>query len=157
MKISFICIGKTDNKHLNVLIEDYVSRISRMIKLEMIYIVPQKSIYKLSPTEVKRKEGEMILQRINEGDRVVLLDEKGKRFDSLRFADYIQLQMNSGLRNLVYIVGGAWGFSEEVYQRANDKLSLSDMTTTHQLIRLFFTEQLYRAFTILNRHPYHNQ
>ncbi len=157
MKISFICIGKTDNKHLNVLIEDYVSRISRLIKFEMIYIIPSKSIYKLPPAEVKRKEGEMLLQRINESDRVLLLDEKGKRFSSLKFSDFIQIQMNSGIRNLIFVVGGAWGFSEEVYKRANDKISLSDMTTTHQLIRLFFTEQIYRALTILNRHPYHNQ
>ena len=157
MKITCLCVSKTDNKNLEILIDEYIKRINKFVKFQMEYISAPKNIGKLQAHDVKRAEGELILKRTENADLMVLLDEKGKAYSSVKFAAQIQRYFNSGPKHLVFVVGGAFGFSDAVYKKANDLLSLSTMTTTHQLIRLLFTEQIYRAFTILKGHPYHNQ
>jgi len=155
MKITFLCVGKTDNKHLDILINEYEGRIKKFIDFKIDYISPPRNFGKLQAKELKKAEGRLILDKVG-NDFLILLDERGKTFSSRKFAAQMQKYMNAGYRNIYFLVGGAFGFSEEVYSKANGKISLSEMTTTHQLIRLLFTEQLYRAFTILNNHPYHN-
>jgi len=155
VKIVFLNIGLTDSKNLLTLVNDYESRIIRFVNFQIEYIVPPRSFGKLKPTALKRAEGELILKKIESGSRVILLDEAGKQFSSQEFAHYLQRELMN--KTIYFVTGGAYGFSDEVYSRADEKISLSNMTTTHQLIRLFFTEQLYRAFTILKNHPYHNE
>jgi 23S rRNA (pseudouridine1915-N3)-methyltransferase len=155
MKLTLLCVGKTDNKHLENLLSEYTKRLSKFIRFQIEYIVPRNTS-KLQPNEMKRAEGSFILQKTEKADFIVLLDEQGVTYTSQQFAKQLQKYMNAGYRHIVFVVGGAYGFSDEVYNKADAKLSLSKMTTTHQLIRLFFTEQLYRAFTILKGHPYHN-
>ena len=157
MKFTLLNVGKTDNANLKNLVGEYSVRINRFVPFQQDFITPSKNISKMKPDEVKRAEGELILKKADNADCLILLDEKGKQFSSLDFAQYLQKLLNSGMKNLMFVSGGAYGFSPAVYQRANDKISLSQMTTTHQLIRLIFTEQLYRAFTIINNHPYHNE
>jgi len=157
MTIKLIAIGKTDDKNLISLIEEYSKRLSFYIKFEFEIIPDIKNVKNLSEAQQKEKEGELILQKISNQDDVLLLDENGKQFSSLHFADFLQKKMNSGIKNLVFVIGGPYGFSETVYKRANGKLSLSAMTFSHQMIRLFFIEQLYRGFTILRNEPYHHQ
>lgn len=156
MKIILLCVGKTDSNNLSIMLSDYIKRINRFVDFKIDYIIPPKNISKLQPVDVKKAEGELILKKIEKASHLVLLDEKGKRYTSMAFANQVQKYMNTGCKHLYFVVGGAYGFSEAVYKKANGKLSLSDMTTTHQLIRLVFSEQIYRAFTILNGHPYHN-
>ena len=157
MQINILCVGKTDNKHLEVLLKDYLNRLKKYTKSDFEYILAPKSFGKLPPDVLKRKEGELILAKVNSTDLVVLLDERGKSFTSAQFANQIQKFLNCGFRKVHFVIGGALGFDQAVYQRANHQLSLSAMTTTHQLIRLFLIEQVYRAFTILEGHPYHNE
>ena len=157
MQISILCVGKTDNNHLNVLLNEYIDRLKKIIKIEFEYIVTPKSFSKLPREILKKKEGELILKKLNPTDLVILLDERGKSYTSQQFANQIQKYLNGGFRKMYFLIGGAHGFDKRVYKRANGKLSLSAMTTTHQLIRLFFVEQVYRAFTILEGHPYHNE
>lgn len=157
MTIKLIAIGKTDNKNLIALIEEYSKRLSFYIKFEFEIIPDIKNAKNLSENQQKEKEGEFILQKIGNQDDVILLDENGKQFTSINFADFLQKKMNSGIKNLVFIIGGPYGFSEAIYKRAMGKLSLSAMTFSHQMIRLFFIEQLYRGFTILKNEPYHHQ
>lgn len=157
MKITLIVVGKTDNRHLVQLIDDYKKRLSFYISFEMEVIPDIKKAKNLSEANQKKSEGEEILKRITPADEVVLLDENGKTFTSEGFSDLLQKKMNSGLKNLIFVIGGPYGFSDEVYARAQSKLSLSSMTFSHQMIRLFFTEQLYRAFTILRNEPYHHR
>jgi len=157
MTIKLIAIGKTDDKNLISLIEEYSKRLSFYIKFEFEIIPDIKNVKNLSEAQQKEKEGELILQKISNQDDVLLLDENGKQFSSLHFADFLQKKMNSGIKNLVFVIGGPYGFSETVYKRATGKLSLSAMTFSHQMIRLFFIEQLYRGFTILRNEPYHHQ
>jgi 23S rRNA (pseudouridine1915-N3)-methyltransferase len=116
-----------------------------------------KNTKSLSESAQKEKEGELILKKIQTSDELILLDERGKTFTSIEFSDYLQKKMNSGLRQLIFVIGGPYGFSEEVYARANGKISLSKMTFSHQMIRPFFIEQLYRVFTILRNEPYHHE
>ena len=157
MKIKLIAIGKTDNKHLDALIGEYQKRLQHYVRFELVIIPDIKNSKNLSEKEQKEKEGELILKKLGPGDQLVLLDEKGESFRSVEFARYLQKKMNSGLRTLVLVIGGPYGFSDSVYAQAKGKISLSKMTLSHQMIRLFVVEQLYRAFTILRNEPYHHE
>ncbi|GAA4281617.1 23S rRNA (pseudouridine(1915)-N(3))-methyltransferase RlmH [Gaetbulibacter aestuarii] len=157
MTITLITIGKTDNPQLQELISLYQDRLKYYIKFDLDIIPDVKNAKKLTETLQKQKEGELILKKINPGDVVILLDEKGKQFTSVQFSEYLQKHMNSGVKRLIFVIGGPYGFSDEIYQKSNGKLSLSKMTFSHQMVRLFFVEQLYRGFTILRNEPYHHQ
>jgi 23S rRNA (pseudouridine1915-N3)-methyltransferase len=157
MKIKVLAIGKTDDKNLKLLIERYEKRLRHYIKFEMEVIPDLKNAKNLSEKEQKEKEGELILKKVGSSDQLWLLDEKGEEFRSLEFSRFIQLKMNAGIKQFILVIGGPYGFSEEVYQNAAGKLSLSKMTFSHQMIRLFVVEQLYRAFTILKNEPYHHE
>lgn len=157
MTITLILVGKTDSKYLDALIQDYKKRVSFFVKFQITTIPALKKTKNMEVELQKEKEGELILNKISNSDYVVLLDEKGKDYSSTQFANWLQKRMNSGLKNLVFIIGGPYGFSSEVYARAQQHLSLSKMTFSHQMIRLFFTEQLYRGFSILNNLPYHHE
>jgi len=157
MKIKVLAIGKTDDKNLNLLIERYEKRLRHYIKFEMEVIPDLKNAKNLSEKEQKEKEGELILKKAGPSDQLWLLDEKGEEYRSLEFSRFLQLKMNTGIKQFVLVIGGPYGFSEEVYQNAAGKLSLSKMTFSHQMIRLFMVEQLYRAFTILKNEPYHHE
>ncbi len=157
MNIKLISIGKTDQKELAILIEEYQKRVSYYIKFENLILNDLKNRKVLSIEQQKTAEGELLLKSFQEADFVVLLDEKGKEFTSLQFSDFIAKKMLSGLKTLVFVIGGPYGFSEKVAQRAQQKISLSKMTFSHQMVRLFFIEQLYRAYTILGNEPYHHE
>lgn len=157
MTIKVVAIGKTDNAELNVLINKYISRLNHYTKFELDIIPDIKNVKNLSENQQKQKEGELIIKHLKPTDVLVLLDEKGKDFTSIKFSEYLQKHMNSGIKRLVFVIGGPYGFSEEVYQKANGKIALSKMTFSHQMIRLFFIEQLYRGFTILKNEPYHHR
>jgi 23S rRNA (pseudouridine1915-N3)-methyltransferase len=157
MNIKLLAIGKTDNKALQSLIDDYTKRLSFYIKFDLEIIPDIKNVKNLSESKQKEKEGELILAKLTTTDQLILLDEKGTTFSSVGFSDYLQKKMNSGAKTLVFVIGGPYGFSDEVYQKAQGKISLSLMTFSHQMVRLFFIEQLYRGFTILRNEPYHHQ
>ncbi|GHB40025.1 23S rRNA (pseudouridine(1915)-N(3))-methyltransferase RlmH [Mongoliitalea lutea] len=157
MQIKLIAIGKTDSKELEQLIQEYVKRLGFYTKFELDIIPDIKNSKNLSEASQKEKEGELILKKVQQSDELVLLDEQGKHYSSLAFSEYLQKKMNAGLKNLIFVIGGPYGFSDEVYKRANGKLSLSAMTFSHQMVRLFFVEQIYRAHTILRNEPYHHQ
>tara|TARA_R110000787_G_scaffold86285_11_gene184110 strand:- start:2931 stop:3404 length:474 start_codon:yes stop_codon:yes gene_type:complete len=157
MKIKLLAIGKTDSKDLQPLIEEYCKRLGFYISFSFEIIPDIKNAKNLSEKQQKTAEGNELLKRIEKSDTMVILDEKGKTFSSVQFSEYLQKKMNSGLKNLIFIIGGPYGFSEEIYQRANGKISLSTMTFSHQMVRLFFIEQLYRGFTILKNEPYHHR
>ncbi|WP_374958502.1 23S rRNA (pseudouridine(1915)-N(3))-methyltransferase RlmH [Gilvibacter sp.] len=157
MQIKLLAVGKTDSAAIAELTEIYTKRLTRYIRFEIQIIPDLKKRAKLSFEQQKKQEGDLILNQLSPSDFVVLLDEAGKQFTSMAFADYLQQRMNSGIKTLVFVIGGPYGFAEEVYQRANSKLSLSKMTFSHQMVRLFFAEQLYRAFSILHNEPYHHQ
>jgi len=157
MKITLVAIGKTDNKNLEVLIEDYTKRLKHYVPFAIEVIPDIKNAKNLNETQKKQLEGQEILKRITLTDTLILLDEKGKSYSSVSFSDYLLKKMNSGLKNLVFVIGGPYGFSEEIYDRANGKIALSQMTFSHQMVRLFFIEQLYRGFTILRNEPYHHR
>lgn len=156
LKIKLLLTGKTNDKALRELSDKYSKRIKGFSGFETEVIPDLKNTKNLSPAQVKEKEGKSILSKLTSSDFVVLLDEKGKEFTSEKFAGFLQKQMNSGIKNLVFIIGGAYGFPEAVYERANAKIALSQMTFSHQLVRIIFLEQLYRGLAILNHHPYHN-
>ena len=157
MQIKLIAIGKTDNKNLQSLIEDYKKRLSHYVKFEFEIIPDLKKVKHLSEEQQKEKEGELILSKTQNSDILILLDENGKQMDSVAFSNHLQKHMNSGIKTLIFVIGGPYGFSEAVYKRANGKLGLSKMTFSHQMVRLFFIEQLYRGFTILKNEPYHHR
>ena len=157
MKIKLLVIGKTDNKNLQQLIDDYQKRLGFYSKFELIVIPDIKNAKNITENQQKEKEGELILRQLDSSDELILLDEKGKQFRSVEFADLLQKKMNSGIKQLVFVVGGPYGFSDELYKMANAKISLSKMTFSHQMVRLFMVEQLYRAFTILKNEPYHHE
>lgn len=157
MNIKLIAIGKTDNKNLQSLMEEYQKRLSFYIKFDLEVIPDIKNAKNLSESQQKEKEGELILAKIMPTDQLILLDENGKAFSSMAFSEELQKKMNSGVKTLVFVIGGPYGFSEAVYAKANGKISLSLMTFSHQMVRLFFIEQLYRGFTILKKEPYHHQ
>ena len=157
MTIKLLAIGKTDSKALQSLINVYEKRLQHYVKFEIELIPDLKNSKNLSEDQQKIKEGELILKKLNPTDVLVLLDEKGKLISSIEFSSYLQKKMNSGIKQLVFLIGGPYGFSQEIYSAATGKISLSKMTFSHQMIRLFVTEQVYRAFTILKNEPYHHQ
>lgn len=156
MKITLLVVGKTTDMHIETLIQEYQKRLSHYLPFALHIIPELKNTKALTPDQQKIAEGELILRSLTSGTDLILLDEHGKEFRSIEFADYIQKRMSSG-RDVVFTVGGPYGFSEAVYQRANGKISLSKMTFSHQMVRLFFVEQLYRALTILRGEPYHHE
>ena len=157
MKIKLLVLGKTDAKALKELIQKYESRLRHYIPFSIEIIPDLKHTKNLSISLQKEKEGQLILNKINTSDRLFLLDEKGKDYDSIEFSLFLQKQMNSGLKQMVLAIGGTYGFSEAVYKSANGKISFSKMTFSHQMIRLFVVEQLYRGMSILKNEPYHHQ
>ncbi|WP_296698948.1 23S rRNA (pseudouridine(1915)-N(3))-methyltransferase RlmH [Algoriphagus sp.] len=157
MQIRLIAIGKTDNQAIISLIDEYSKRLNFYIKFDFEVIPDLKNTKSLSETLQKEKEGELILKKLTTSDQLILLDERGKSYSSMDFSEFLQKKMNSGLKQLVFVIGGPYGFSEEVYSRSNGKISLSKMTFSHQMIRPFFIEQLYRGFTILRNEPYHHE
>lgn len=156
MKITLLAVGKTDQAYLIEGMLVYFERLKHYIKFEAIELQTPRSFKSLNPTQLKEAEGKLILKQLADVDIVILLDEKGKQYTSEEFAIWMQKSMNSGLKHLMFVIGGAFGFSQEVYSAAKGKLALSNMTFSHQMVRLFFLEQLYRAFTILKNEPYHN-
>jgi 23S rRNA (pseudouridine1915-N3)-methyltransferase len=154
--IRLLTIGKTDSKQLEELISIYEKRLSHYVKFEFDIIPDIKNSKNLSEQQQKQKEGELILKQVTPSDFLIVLDENGKQFSSVEFSNLLQKRMNSGIKNLVFVIGGPYGFSDEVYLRANSKISLSKMTFSHQMVRLFVVEQIYRAFTILKNEPYHH-
>jgi len=157
MQIKLLTIGKTDNKQLQQLIDEYTKRLGHYIKFNLEIIPDIKNSKNLSEAQQKQKEGDLILSKVKPSDVLILLDENGKQLDSIGFSNYLQKHMNSGIKQLIFVIGGPYGFSNEVYQKAQGKLSLSKMTFSHQMVRLFFIEQLYRGFTILRNEPYHHR
>ena len=156
MKITLLVVGKTTDKHIEMLIDEYKSRLSHYVSFGMQVIPELKNTKNLTEEQQKEAEGRLILQQISTADMLILLDEHGKEYRSVEFADYMQRLMSAG-RNVVFAVGGPYGFSKDVYERADAKLSLSKMTFSHQMVRLFFVEQIYRAMTILRGEPYHHE
>ena len=157
MKIRLIVVGKTNANYLKTGESDYEERLKHYCKFEELIIPPIKNGGKLSNKDLKIKEGELILKNIDPMDQLVLLDEKGKSFSSIDFSNFLNKKLLTSAKCLVFVIGGAFGFSEEVYKRADSKISLSKMTFSHQMIRLIFKEQLYRAFTILKGQKYHHE
>lgn len=155
--IKLIAIGKTDNTSLQSLITEYENRLKHYVRFESEIIPDIKNVKNLSQSQQKEKEGEFILNRIINTDIMVLLDENGKQFGSMGFSEYLQKKMNSGIKQMVLVIGGPYGFSDAVYSKAQGKISLSKMTFSHQMVRLFIMEQLYRSFTILKNEPYHHR
>ena len=156
MKINLLCIGKTDDKEIKNLINYYLTRLPRHWNFEITEIPDVKNARNLTPDLLKKEEAKLFLNIIENTDLVVLLDEKGKQFTSREFAQKLDSYQNNSIKKICFLVGGAYGFSEEMYQRAKEKISISKMTFTHQMIRLFFVEQIYRADQILQGKPYHN-
>ena len=157
MNIKLLAIGKTDSTALQSLIQDNEKRLGFYTKFTLEVIPDIRNVAKMSENQQKEKEGELILKKLQSADQLILLDENGKQWSSVGFSEFLQKKMNSGIKQLVFVIGGPYGFSDTVYQKAQGKLSLSAMTFSHQMVRLFFTEQLYRAFTILNNEPYHHK
>ena len=157
MKIALLCIGKTDDKNLLKLKVNYQLRLQHYIKFDLEIIPDLKKTKNLSENQQKELERELILKKIGPSDQLILLDEKGYEFRSVEFSRFLQKKMNSGVKRLVFVIGGPYGFSDAVYKKAQGKVSLSKMTFSHQMIRLIFLEQLYRAFTILKNEPYHHE
>ena len=156
MKITLLVVGKTTDSHIEALIQEYQKRLTHYLPFTLQVIPELKNTKALTSEQQKQAEGELILRTITPATDLILLDEHGKEYRSIEFADYIQKRMSSG-RDVVFVVGGPYGFSDAVYQRANGKISLSKMTFSHQMVRLFFVEQLYRAMTILRGEPYHHE
>lgn len=157
MKINFLTVGKTTNSQMVKLQDEYQNRLKFYISFESTVIPELKNTKKLSVAEQKEKEADIILKMIENSDDVVLLDDKGKQYSSVGFSEFIQKKMNAGNKRIVFVVGGPYGFSQRVYDRANGLLSLSAMTFSHQMVRLIFLEQLYRAMTIIKGEPYHHE
>lgn len=157
MKVKLVCVGKTTKHFLIEGEEEYKKRLKKYISFEKIELRDLKNTKNFSRDQICEKEGEIILEKVLPNDFVILLDERGKTYSSVDFSSYIQQRFNRGGKNITFVIGGPFGFSEKVYQRANDKISLSKLTFSHQMIRLFFIEQLYRSMSILNNEPYHHE
>lgn len=157
MKVKLLVLGKTKDQHWLEGIRHYELRLKKYANFERIEIPDLKSRSSLSQAEIKKKEGALILEKMSNNAHIVLLDNNGKQFSSLEFSAFLQKKMLSSTRELIFIVGGAYGFSAEIYDRAHQKLSLSKMTFSHQIVRVIFMEQLYRAYSILNNSPYHHE
>lgn len=157
MQIELIVVGKTDSKEVGALVEMYLKRINHYCRMAITTLPDIRNTKSLTTAQQSRSEGECILALVQESDFVVLLDERGAEHRSVEFAEWMGKRMSSGLKRLVFVIGGPYGFSEEVYRRANQQISLSRMTFSHQIVRAIFMEQIYRAFTILNNEPYHHE
>jgi len=157
MKITLLVTGKTEEKYLIEGIDKYLSRLKHYIGFNMVIIPELKNTKNLSEAQQKAKEAELILKQVNNSDLLILLDEKGKKYTSVLFSNYLNKQMIGSIQHLIFVIGGPYGFDDSVYKRANGSMSLSDMTFSHQMVRLFFVEQLYRAFSILKGEPYHHE
>ena len=157
MKITLLTVGKTDVKWVSEGLDLYVSRLVHYVPFQVREIPELKNVSALTREQIKSREGELILKSLKPADEVVLLDEGGREFRSMDFASWIGERISRGSRDIVFVIGGAYGFSPEVYSRADSKLSLSKMTFSHQMVRTIFAEQLYRAFTILRGEPYHHE
>ena len=157
MNIRLLVISKTDIPYLQEGIDVYLKRLKHYVNFGIDVVPALKDLASATPDEVKEREAALLLKRFEGADRIVLLDEHGREHTSVGFSQYLQKQMNAGVRNLLFVIGGAYGFAPSVYQAAHDKMSLSQMTFNHQMVRLFFVEQLYRAFTILHHEKYHNE
>ena len=157
MNIELIVVGKTDQKVVEALVEMYAKRINRYCKFSITTLADVRNTKNMAPSRQKQLEGEAILRLVGEGDCLTLMDERGAQYTSMEYAQWLQKRMLSGVKRLVLVIGGPYGFSEEVYKRADQKISLSKMTFSHQIVRAIFTEQLYRAFTILHNEPYHHE
>ncbi len=157
MKITFLTVGKTEEAYLKDGIDKYVKRLKHYTKFVIVELDELKNTKALTPDQQKAREAELILKKVFPLDHVVLLDEKGLQLSSTQFAAFINKREINSPGNLIFVIGGPFGFDQSVYQRANDKLSLSPMTFSHQMVRLFFVEQLYRAYTIIKGEPYHHQ
>lgn len=156
MKVTLLVVGRTTDSHIDALIQEYQKRLTHYLPFALQVIPELKNTKALSPEQQKQAEGDLILKAVTANTDLILLDEHGKEFRSIEFADYLQKRMSSG-RDVVFVVGGPYGFADTVYQRANGKISLSKMTFSHQMVRLFFVEQSYRAMTILRGEPYHHE
>ena len=157
MEILFLMVGKTKDSYLEIGISEYRKRLGKYVSFKEEVIPEIKKQKGLSELELKVKEGREILLKLKGGDYLILLDENGKEFNSVGFASHLQKRMNAGYKRLVFVIGGPFGFSDEVYAKSNEKMSLSKMTFSHQMVRLFFVEQLYRGFSILRNDPYHHR
>lgn len=157
MKITLLTVGKTDKDWVKQGIDIYVSRLKHYIPFTINEIPELKNVSALSKDQIKVREGELILKNVKPTDDVILMDEHGKEYTSVDFASILQRKISLEGKDMVFVIGGAYGFSEDVYKRANSKISLSKMTFSHQMVRAIFTEQLYRAFTIMRGEPYHHE
>ena len=157
MKITLLTVGKTDRDWVRQGLDIYLSRLKHYIPFSLTEIPELKNVSAFTKEQIKIKEGSLILKNIRPNDEVILLDERGKMFTSIEFASLIKDRMDYASRDIVFVIGGAYGFSEEVYSRANSKISLSKMTFSHQMVRTIFAEQLYRAFSIIKGEPYHHE
>ena len=157
MNMILLTVGKTDVKWVKEGLDLYVSRLKHYVPFSVVEIPELKKVSSLTHQQIKEKEGELILKQVGPSDILVLMDEHGREYRSLEVAEFVENQMAAGAKNVIFTIGGAYGFSEEVYQRANLKISLSKMTFSHQMVRAIFAEQLYRAFTILKGEPYHHE
>ena len=157
MNIELIAVGKTDTEEIESLIANYARRVNFYCKFSLTVVPDIRNNRNISAAQQKSAEGAAIMRNIADSDFVVLLDERGEELRSMQFADFMRKRMNSGIKRLVFVIGGPYGFSDEIYARADHKLSLSRMTFSHQIVRAIFAEQIYRAFTILNNEPYHHE
>ena len=157
MKITLLVVGKTTDKHIQALTQEYLQRLSHYLPVDIEVIPELRQTKALSQDDQKQREAKLILQHIKPVDHVALLDEHGDEPRSIQFAQLLQKRMASGVKRLLFIVGGPYGFAPEIYARADEKISLSRLTFSHQMVRLFFIEQVYRAMTILNNEPYHHE
>ena len=156
MRVKLLVVGKTTDSRIVSLIDDYQNRLKHYVPFSLEVLTELRNAKSLSEEQQKTAEGEMILKAVSAAEEMILLDEHGKEFRSMEFSEYLQKKMSAG-RDIVFVVGGPYGFSEAVYARANGKISLSKMTFSHQMVRLFFVEQIYRAMTILRHEPYHHE
>ncbi len=157
MKIRLICVGKTERSYLKEGESEYLKRLKHYCSFEKIEIPELKNAKKLSENQIKLEEGKLILANLESSEQLILLDENGKSYSSVGFSKFLQKKFNQGGKSIVFVVGGAYGFSDDIYTRSDGKISLSEMTFSHQMVRLFFIEQIYRALTILKGEPYHHQ
>jgi 23S rRNA (pseudouridine1915-N3)-methyltransferase len=157
MELKLVTVGKTDVAWVKAGLDLYVSRLRHYVPFTLVEIPQLKNVSAFSQEQIKEKEGELILKQVAPGETVILLDERGRQYRSVEWADWIQRQLSLGGKGLVFVVGGAYGFSQKVYDRANGLVSLSKMTFSHQMVRTVFAEQLYRAFTIIKGEPYHHE
>ena len=157
MNIELVVVGKTDSKEVEALVEMYAKRVNRYCRFSITTLADVRNTRNMAPSRQKQLEGEAILKMVGDGDCLALMDERGSQYTSIEFSQCLQKRMLSGVKRLVLVIGGPYGFSDEVYARADQKISLSKMTFSHQIVRAIFAEQLYRAFTILHNEPYHHE